>query len=62
MRLIVILEQDGRVAAAMRESVGEPVNVAIRPSALQHEHRIDIPSELEKLSLGQLVERLQLNG
>ena len=46
----------------MRESVGEPVNVAIRPSALQHEHRIDIPSELEKLSLGELVERLQLNG
>ena len=62
MRLTVILNGDGSLAAAMKEVTGGNVGVAIRARAQQVAHSIELPAALEKVPLNEIVPKIRLNG
>jgi hypothetical protein len=62
MRLTVILNADGNLAAAMKEVTGGKVGIAIRARAQQTAHSIELPVAMEKSRLKDIVPKLRLNG
>jgi hypothetical protein len=62
MRLVIILEPDGKPAAAMKEVTTERFGVGMRPIGKQVMHVVEVPPEMEGHRLSALVRMLHFSG
>jgi hypothetical protein len=60
MQLTVVLDQSGKVIAAIRSVQGQNVRAGILPATADHAlHHIDLPAELDAAPLHEVIKRVR---